>query len=79
MRWNVLPLDDAEFATLFDQKALVELLLNEGITVAAEGSFRRSLGTACFLKYQPIARLLLHERADDNAYSAFSDVLKLRR
>ena len=63
-------------ATLYNHKALVEFLLDEGMSVEGEGAIGTPLRTACLLDYQPIARLLLNRGAKINACGAFGDALQ---
>ena len=73
---DVLPPDAVALATLYNHKILVEFLLDEGMSVEAEGVVGTPLRTACLLNYQPIARLLLHRGADINACGIFGDALQ---
>ncbi|KAL8790515.1 MAG: hypothetical protein Q9195_006346 [Heterodermia aff. obscurata] len=75
IRKDVLPPDAVALATLYNHKILVEFLLDEGMSVEAEGPFGTPLRTACLLNYQPITRLLLHKGAEINASGAFGDAL----
>ena len=75
-RRDVLPLDAVALATLYNHKILVEFLLDEGMSVEAEGAFGTPLRTACLLNYQPIARLLLHRGAEVDACGTFGDALQ---
>lgn len=76
IRRDVLPLDAVALATLYNHRILVKFLLDEGMSVEAEGAFGRPLRTACLLNYQPIARLLLHRGAEINACGTFGDALQ---
>ena len=75
-RRDVLPPDSVALATLYNHRILVEFLLDEGLSVHAEGAFGTPLRTACLLNYQPIVRLLLHRGAEINSCGAFGDALQ---
>ena len=66
-RRAVLPQDAVALATLYNHKILMKFLLDEGMSVEAEGSFDTPLRTACLLNYQPIARLVLHRETKIDA------------
>ena len=75
-RRDVLPVDAVALATLYNHRTIVEFLIEEGLSVEAEGAFGTPLRTACLLNYQPIARLLLHRGAHINADGTFGAALQ---
>ena len=75
-RREVIPPDAVALATLSNHKALVEFLLDEGMSIESEGAIGTPLRTACLLNYQPIARLLLSRGAEINACGTFGDALQ---